>query len=565
MTDRNETRPIHALRLLAATLLATLAALATPALASAADRWVDAETGNDAANGCTVQANPCKTINHATAASQSAGDAGTIHVDQGTYAEQVGNLAQSNHLMADDFVAGDGGATTIDGGDGIALFIQADAQASGFTITSGTIGSVVVVLGNASVHDNTITAKGLNSTAVEVFAGGGTPSVSANTLLADSGDEDNGVVVDPGVTGLATVSANTIGAAGGGFARGVFVKSGSKATVSGNTILGTRQDGSAGNGIRIDGADDVVITRNEIRQPVTSPGNESHGVYATNLAASDSLALSRNRIAGMTDTGLLLADVAGPVSSNGDILAGNSDRAVYAGNAPDVTLTNDTIVAGTVAPVELNGAALTVDSSILNVPITSSGGDVSCAISYSRGPAIIEGGDGCGAFETTADPGFADPGAGDYHLRADSPLIDRGNPAAPAQGAVDIDGDARAIEGDGVCPHDGRRDIGADEVAATFADCPVVTPPPARDTTAPESGIEGRGKQRGHRARFTLTSTEAGSTFECRLDRGRFVPCDASYRSRRLNLGRHTLFVRATDEAGNTDPTAEARKFKLKR
>lgn len=544
---------------------ATFVALALPAAATAADRWVDAETGSDTANGCTVQASPCATINHATGASQSAGDAGTIHVDQGTYAEQVGNLAQTNHLLADDFVAGDGGATTIDGGSGIALFIQANAQASGFTITSGTIGSVVVVLGNASVHDNAIIAKGLNSTAVEVFAGGGEPAVNDNTLLADSGDEDNGIVVDPNVTGMATVSGNTIGAAGDGFARCVFVKAGSNATVSGNTILGTREDGSADNGIRIDGADDVAIAGNEIRQPVIAAGDQSDGVYATNLAASDGLRLTRNRITAMTGTGLVLADAAGPVSSNGDILAGNSERSVYAGNASDVTLANDTIVAGTPAPVELNGAALTVDSSVLNVPITSSGGDVSCVISYSRGPAITEGGDGCGAFQTTADPGFVDPGAGDYHLRSDSPLIDRGNPEAPAAGSVDIDGDARAIEGDGACPHDGRRDIGADEVAATFADCPIVTPPPARDTTAPESGIDGERKQRGHRARFTLTATEAGSTFECRLDRGRFAPCKASYRSRRLNFGRHTLFVRATDEAGNTDATPEAKKFKLKR
>ena len=99
----------------------------------------------------------------------------------------------------------------------------------------------------------------------------------------------------------------------------------------------------------------------------------------------------------------------------------------------------------------------------------------------------------------------------------------------------------------------------------TIADCPVVDPPPAKDTTAPTSGIVGKKKQRGHRARFTLTSDEEGSTFECRLDRGKFVPCEANYRSRKLNLGRHTLFVRATDEAGNTDPTPEAKKFKLKR
>lgn len=551
-------------RLLAATLLAALAALAAPALASAADRWVDAETGSNAANNCTSQATPCATIMQASNASQIAGDFGTIHVDQGTYAESV-NIAQGNHLRADDFVAGDSGATTIDGGSGIALFIQANARASGLAITSTTIGSVVVVSNNASIDGNAITARGLNSTAIEVFSGSGTPTVAGNTILAESGDEDNGVVVDPNLTGQATVTGNTIGAPGAGFARGVFVKAGSNATIADNTILGTRKDGSAGNGVRIDGADEVTISGNEIRQPVTAAGDESDGIFATNLAATDSLDLERNRIVGMTDTGIVLSDVAGPVTSASDVLAGNSDRAVFAGNAADVTFTNATIAGNAPAPVVLNTTKLTVDSSILTVPITSSGGAVSCAISHSRGPAITEGGNGCAAFQTTADPQFVDAGGLDLHLQPGSPLIDEGNPAAPAAAAVDIDGDPRAIEGDGVCPHDGRRDIGADEVDATFADCPVVTPPPATDTTAPESGVEGGKKQRGHRARFTLTSSEEGSTFECRIDRGRFAPCEATYRSRRLNLGRHTLFVRATDAAGNTDPTPEARKFKLKR
>lgn len=568
MTDQTEaTARRRSGSLLLATLLTVLAALVAPALASAADRWVDADSGSDGGNTCTVQASPCKTINQATAASQSAGDAGTIHVDQGTYAEQVGNLAQTNHLQADDFVAGDGGATTIDGGNGIALFIQADASASGFEIKSNTIGSVVVVLGDASVYENTITAKGANSTAVEVFAGSGTPNVADNTVLADSGDEDNGVVVDPNLTGRAMVSGNAIGEPADGFARGIFVKAGSKATVEGNVILGTRQDGSAGNGVRIDGADDVDLIDNDIRQPLTASPNESDGVYATNLAASDSLALERNRIIGMTDTGLVLADVAGAVTSTSDILANNSDRALFAGNAPDVTVTNATIVASSNAPLVLNTAHLTLGSSILDQPISNGGGDVSCEISYSRGPAISEGGSGCGEFQTTADPQFADRFAAtpDLELEPGSPLLDAGDPADPPAGSLDNSGDDRAAESDGACPHDARRDIGAEELRIPLQECPLVTPPPATDTTAPDTGTVGRKKQRGHRARFTLTATEEGSTFDCRLDRGRFAPCDPRYRSRRLNLGRHTLFVRATDAAGNTDPTPEARKFKLKR
>jgi len=53
------------------------------------------------------------------------------------------------------------------------------------------------------------------------------------------------------------------------------------------------------------------------------------------------------------------------------------------------------------------------------------------------------------------DPLFTDPDADDYHLRADSPAIDRGSDQAPSLPATDLDGDPRR-SGSGV-------DLGADE------------------------------------------------------------------------------------------------------
>lgn len=109
---------------------ATAAALVAPAAASAADRWVDTDTGANSGNTCTVQANPCKTIQKASDSSQIAGEFGTIHVDQGTYGENI-NVAQGNHVTANDFVSGDSGQTTITGtGSGAAVFVQASAPAS---------------------------------------------------------------------------------------------------------------------------------------------------------------------------------------------------------------------------------------------------------------------------------------------------------------------------------------------------------------------------------------------------------------------------------------------------
>jgi hypothetical protein len=66
---------------------------------------------------------------------------------------------------------------------------------------------------------------------------------------------------------------------------------------------------------------------------------------------------------------------------------------------------------------------------------------------------------------------------------------------------------------------------------------------------------------------FTYSSTEAGSTFECKLDgpgatTGSFASCLAAGKSYvGLADGSYTFSVRATDAAGNTDPTPATRSF----
>lgn len=542
---------------------ATAAALAAPAVASATDRWVDTDTGSNASNNCTVAANPCKTITQASDSSQIAGNFGTIHVDEGNYSENV-NIAQGNQLLADDFTGNDGAdETRISGAGnaGSAVFVQANASISGFVVASATSASSVIVANSASVTDNTIYQLADNGHAVEILASTGSPSVTGNTIIADNGDEKTGVRVDQNVAD-ATVADNTIGSSSQGFDTGVDVLQNSGADVSGNTIQGLNQRfGSSAKGVHVNGSKNVTISHNVIDSPIA--GQTVDGVYIESVPADGKVSLDHNRITGLSGNGAVFADTDGPVSLDGDVIARLGDRGFYAGNVSDLTIENATFV--DVDSAEVNTSAVTIDSSILDDAINSS--QAECTITYSRGPAIVQGGDGCNEFQTTADPKFVDRigATPDLRLQPSSPLIDQGNPEAPATGAVDIDGDPRALEGDGVCPHDDRRDIGADEVVAEVEDCPVVTPPPAADTTAPDSGIVGKKKQRGHRARFTLTSTEEGSTFECRLDRGKFAPCDAQFRSRRLNLGRHTLFVRATDAAGNTEAAPTAKKFKLKR
>ena len=73
--------------------------------------------------------------------------------------------------------------------------------------------------------------------------------------------------------------------------------------------------------------------------------------------------------------------------------------------------------------------------------------------------------------------------------------------------------------------------------------------PQTRITAAPQHTT------RRHRASFRFRSDDSGSTFKCKLDRGRFKPCDSPRTYRHLESGRHRFKIRATDSARTTDPT----------
>jgi len=75
------------------------------------------------------------------------------------------------------------------------------------------------------------------------------------------------------------------------------------------------------------------------------------------------------------------------------------------------------------------------------------------------------------------------------------------------------------------------------------------------DTTAPVASIDSGPKDptptNDDTPTFGLSSNEAGSTFQCRVDSDAFATCSASFTTTRLTDGTHTLDVVATDPAGN--------------
>lgn len=88
--------------------------------------------------------------------------------------------------------------------------------------------------------------------------------------------------------------------------------------------------------------------------------------------------------------------------------------------------------------------------------------------------------------------------------------------------------------------------------------------PPPKDTTAPGTTIVTGPHNRTTRkiATYRFTSSEAGSSFECKVDKRRFRPC-ISPTTFKVHTGIHKFKVRATDPTGNVDPSPARDRFRV--
>ncbi len=92
---------------------------------------------------------------------------------------------------------------------------------------------------------------------------------------------------------------------------------------------------------------------------------------------------------------------------------------------------------------------------------------------------------------------------------------------------------------------------------------PVNPPPPV---AAPHTTITKgpKKKTRKRRPKFKFTSDQAGSSFQCKLDKGAFAPCTSPFApARKLKFGKHVLRVQAVGPTGVVDPAPAVRKFKV--
>lgn len=98
--------------------------------------------------------------------------------------------------------------------------------------------------------------------------------------------------------------------------------------------------------------------------------------------------------------------------------------------------------------------------------------------------------------------------------------------------------------------------------AGPSAPLPAPVSAPAPDTKAPKVTIKKapKPKSTATTAKFKFVSDEAGSTFQCKLDKDKFVKCKSPKTYKKLKPGKHVFKVQATDKAGNVGKPVK-RKF----
>ena len=144
------------------------------------------------------------------------------------------------------------------------------------------------------------------------------------------------------------------------------------------------------------------------------------------------------------------------------------------------------------------------------------------------------------------DPAFLNAAAGDYSLRAGSPVVDKGDRAT-----------APPTDRNGNGPRLRRRQQRVTGPRHGRLRAPATSPPPSRLSHRPPPRVTN-----DNTPVFQFRSDADGARFECRLDGGAFQPCtNPVTTTTALPDGPHSLTVRATDRVFNVEANPPTPRF----
>jgi hypothetical protein len=525
-----------------------IAAIASTPAAHAQGTFVDGASGDDGGD-CTQESTPCETI---AGGIDQAGPGNVISVAPGTYEESV-TLGAAKSLVGN---SNDPSQTIIDttgspSSPALRVLLGDPANLiSGFTFRSAPTGFAPTVgLGASVVLRNSVFDADLDSNRALTLTGGLDAPVVEDNVFEDPDPTDAQTAIFIESTGSPEIRGNEIS----GFRQAIYAGAGTPRIIE-NDVSGTNDAPgfiSAASAVMVTGAD-ATLVGNRLHDP--DPSHDADAINIYEFATPTGATLRRNRIEGH-HYGIEVANTTLPVTLESDLVTGQDAYGITTADTlggegtGDVSITNATLwnPVSDFPNVLLQDTHLTMDSTISKDGVQILGGfDGSCEISHSRGPATT--GSACEAFQTSANPQFADAAAGDFRLGPGSPMIDAGNPATPAPGALDLDGAARVQDGDGDAA--ATRDIGAFEAPDTFLPETTITKGPPKRTTKRRVGFRFR--------------SEDGASFRCRFDSKPFKPCSSPHR-KRLGYGRHVFRVFATDPVDNVESEPAKRRFRIVR